>query len=417
MQNSNEFLYNYQKGVELLRQLKFKEALPYLEEALKYSRDLSVLVNLSTALQENGDFARSKELLQEAYEKVPETDVGNKAIVCYNMGNLLRDEGKNDESIKWYKEAISLRKNHRSQHYNLGQAYFATGDYDKALQQYEYILSHINGHDPDAKRGIELIQHLKKEGIMHSDSKGQKGMPPYKWRNQVAQQHFMEALKLSLMGGVPIEQLIAEFDEVLRLEPDNEDPGFWTYACKWYGAIALKERDPDLAERAIDMGKKALRLHEEGRHLDEKNLFVLYEALTKTYFLITGYDEAERYCKMALNIVPESESMNAVLNVIRKAQRLETSTEIDTPEEKKGCFIATAVYGSPSATPVILLRGFRDNILQRNSLGKIFIWIYYRLSPFFANVISKSESLKNFARVLIVKPALRIARSYQKYKS
>jgi len=416
MQNSNEFLYNYQKGAELLQQLKFKEALPYLEEALKYSRDSSVLVNLSTALQENGVFTRAKELLEEAYNTVPEIEKETRAMICYNMGNLLRDEGKSNESVKWYKEAISLRKNHKSQHYNLGSAYFALGDYDKALEQYDYVLDHIDSRNPDAMRGKELVLHLKKTGTKHPEHKEHKGMPPYKWRDSLAHQHFMEGLKLSLMGA-PKEQVKAEFDEALRREPDNEDSGFWSSACEAYAIVALKGRDPDLAKRSIDMGKKALRLHEEGRYLDEKNLFILYEALTKAYFLIADYDEAERYCKMALNIVPESQSMNAVLNVIRKAQRSETSTEMDTSQEKKGCFIATAVCGSPYAPPVILLRDFRDNILQKTLLGKIFIWIYYHLSPFFANAISKSEFLKKFARILIVKPALLVAKFLEKYKS
>jgi tetratricopeptide (TPR) repeat protein len=416
MQNSNEFLYNYRKGIELLQQLRFKEALPYLEEALKYSRDPSVLINLSTALQENGDFARAKELLEEANNTVPESEKETRAMICYNMGNLLRDEGNSNESIRWYKEAITLRKNHRSQHYNLGQAYFALGNYDKALEQYEYILSDLNNNDSDAKRGIELILHLKKTGIKHLEHKEHRKMPPYKWRNRVAQQHFMEALKLNLMDDVPIEQVIAEFDEVLRLEPDNEDSGFWTHACKWYGIIALKERDPDLAKQTIEMGKKALRLHEEGRYLDEKNLFVLYKALTKIYFLIADYEEAERYCKMALNIVPESESMNAVLNVIRKAQRSDTSIEVDTSEKKRGCFIATAVYGSPYAPAVVLLKDFRDNVLQRIFFGKMFIWIYYHLSPFFTIAIRKSELLKKLAETLVVKPALRVAKSFENSK-
>lgn len=416
MQNSNEFLYNYRKGVELLQQLRFKEALPYLEEASKYSRDPSVLINLSTALQENGDFARAKELLEEAYNTVPENEKETRATICYNMGNLLRDEANSNESIRWYKEAITLRKNHRSQHYNLGQAYFALGNYDRALEQYEYILSDINNNDLDAKRGIELILHLKKTGIKHLEHKEHREMPPYKWRNRAAQQHFMEALKLNLMGGVPIEKVIAEFDEVLRLEPDNEDSGFWTHACKWYGIIALEGRNPDLAIQAIEMGDKALKLHEEGRYLDEKNLFVLYEALTKVHFLITDYEEAERYCKMALNVVPESESMTAVLNVIRKAQRSETSIEVDTSEKKKGCFIATAVYGSTYAPEVVLLKDFRDNVLQRILFGKMFIWFYHQLSPFFAIAVEKSELLKKLAKALVVKPALRVAKSFENFK-
>lgn len=415
MQDSNEFLYNYQKGFELLQQMKFKEALPYLEEALKYSRDPSVLVILSTALHENGEFARAKELLLEAYDKVPETNIEDKAIICYNMGNLLRDEGKDNESIRWYKEAINLRKNHKSQHYNLGQAYFALGDYDKALEQYDYILTHINRNEPDALRGKELVLHLKKTGVKPLEHKERGGIPPYKWKDSLANQHFMEGMKFWLMGGVPIEQIKAEFDEVLRREPENEDQGFWTYACKTYAATAMQERDVELAKRAVEIGEKALRLHEQGRYLDEENLYVLYKALTSSYFLIDDYEHAEKYCKMALNIIPDDEILKDTLNFINKKKLPKNSETI--PSEKKSCFIATAVYGSLYAPPVILLRDFRDNILQKTLIGKMFILIYYHLSPFFANAISKSKLLKKFARILIVKPALRVAKSFEKYKN
>ena len=55
------------------------------------------------------------------------------------------------------------------------------------------------------------------------------------------------------------------------------------------------------------------------------------------------------------------------------------------PERPKkssnGCYIATAVYGSYDCPEVWVLRRFRDDVLYRNLLGRIFIKIYYALSP------------------------------------
>ena len=45
------------------------------------------------------------------------------------------------------------------------------------------------------------------------------------------------------------------------------------------------------------------------------------------------------------------------------------------------CFVATAVYGSDVAPEVVLLRQYRDDILLHNSVGKIFVRFYYKLSP------------------------------------
>lgn len=46
-----------------------------------------------------------------------------------------------------------------------------------------------------------------------------------------------------------------------------------------------------------------------------------------------------------------------------------------------GCYIATAVYGSYDCPEVWVLRRYRDNRLQKNTLGKLFVKVYYAVSP------------------------------------
>jgi len=46
-----------------------------------------------------------------------------------------------------------------------------------------------------------------------------------------------------------------------------------------------------------------------------------------------------------------------------------------------GCYVATAVYGSYDAPPVVTLRRFRDQQLAVTTAGRVFIRIYYALSP------------------------------------
>ena len=66
--------------------------------------------------------------------------------------------------------------------------------------------------------------------------------------------------------------------------------------------------------------------------------------------------------------------------------------------KKEGCFIATACYGDYNAYEVVVLRNYRDNILSKNLQGRIFIRVYYFLSPTIANLIGKSESAKKIIR-------------------
>lgn len=66
---------------------------------------------------------------------------------------------------------------------------------------------------------------------------------------------------------------------------------------------------------------------------------------------------------------------------------------------KEGCFIATACYGDYDAYEVIVLRKYRDNVLAPNIGGRLFIKLYYQLSPVLVRAIGNSERVKIFLRV------------------
>jgi len=63
------------------------------------------------------------------------------------------------------------------------------------------------------------------------------------------------------------------------------------------------------------------------------------------------------------------------------------------------CFIATAAYGSMLHPYVKILRDFRDRYLMPSELGRGFIKIYYKYSPWAADLISKHKVLKVVVRI------------------
>ena len=71
------------------------------------------------------------------------------------------------------------------------------------------------------------------------------------------------------------------------------------------------------------------------------------------------------------------------------------------------CFIATAVYESDEAPEVIILRKFRDDILNLSKLGQYFIKFYYFFSPPIAKFLSKKSKLKVIVRGKILTPFVR----------
>jgi len=86
------------------------------------------------------------------------------------------------------------------------------------------------------------------------------------------------------------------------------------------------------------------------------------------------------------------------------------SKNIDIPKIKlkkytsSGCFIATATLGSIDHPIVVDFQCFRDRVLLPNPIGKIFINIYYRFSPYLSELIKKYGFLQFLSLIFIIKP-------------
>jgi ribosomal protein L7/L12/tetratricopeptide (TPR) repeat protein len=60
-----------------------------------------------------------------------------------------------------------------------------------------------------------------------------------------------------------------------------------------------------------------------------------------------------------------------------------------------GCYIATAVYGSYDCPQVWTLRRYRDDILSKSWQGRVFTWLYYKVSPIVVRMFGKTEWFNN----------------------
>lgn len=70
-------------------------------------------------------------------------------------------------------------------------------------------------------------------------------------------------------------------------------------------------------------------------------------------------------------------------------------------KKKNGCYIATAVYGDYSAPEVMVLRRYRDEVLYRKSVGRLFIRIYYFLSPPIAKRLVNMKTLNGTVKKIL----------------
>jgi hypothetical protein len=84
------------------------------------------------------------------------------------------------------------------------------------------------------------------------------------------------------------------------------------------------------------------------------------------------------------------------ISVVEKNHGLIKSTD------KKGCFIATAVYGSHNALEVQQFYKLRDQVLAKSLPGRLFIRFYYSVSPSLAKWIDNRPLIKSFIKKYIL---------------
>ncbi len=76
-------------------------------------------------------------------------------------------------------------------------------------------------------------------------------------------------------------------------------------------------------------------------------------------------------------------------------------------KKTEGCFIATACYGDYDAAEVLVLRRYRDDVLQQTKTGRLLISLYYHISPSLARLIQRKASLKPIILHYILQPIVR----------
>jgi hypothetical protein len=127
--------------------------------------------------------------------------------------------------------------------------------------------------------------------------------------------------------------------------------------------------------------------------------------------LLRIYDTSESYgdrMKAAADKLAQFLKFTPVYpDIMRKAEMFSkmskhpsiVRTFIKNASESKGrCFIATSAFESPYADEVLVLQNWRDEVLLSRFSGRIFIKIYYMLSPPFAFVLDHLPFLKAIVR-------------------
>lgn len=107
-------------------------------------------------------------------------------------------------------------------------------------------------------------------------------------------------------------------------------------------------------------------------------------------------DYIEKRIREALAAIP-------VRRVSHPEDRHERRPDAPFDRGKKGCYIATCVYGSYDCPQVCVLRRFRDNYLEQSAFGHAFVRLYYAVSPKLAELFGKNRALRRVGRKILDK--------------
>ncbi|MFA5389189.1 MAG: PKD domain-containing protein [Candidatus Omnitrophota bacterium] len=118
------------------------------------------------------------------------------------------------------------------------------------------------------------------------------------------------------------------------------------------------------------------------------------------------YDESEEEWKILSdvllfpkeNIVTIKTNHFTVFGIAGVEKEKENIGSGDDASDETKCFIATAVFDSPSAREVIALRAFRDTYLLKSKVGQELVYLYYNFSSPIADYIKHRPLLKAFLR-------------------
>ena len=224
-------------GDDQLRRGNHGLAVAQYVHSLKIKPDQpSVLVNLGIAYGRAGNAARGCQILKDALQMAGSRS--RKGIIYCNLGELLGRQGKTDEAIHFYQQAVGFDVEQDLVYRSLGSFYLAAGRLDEAQTAFEMTLASqldmtlpyqymlyaaIEGHQDDATH-LSIIEEQLARGVRAKDlarydleivRRMQESNP------EIAKTHNHLGFIRARLGNTA--EAIRQFQRSLQIWPDNVD--------------------------------------------------------------------------------------------------------------------------------------------------------------------------------------------------
>ncbi|MBI3995256.1 MAG: tetratricopeptide repeat protein [Nitrospirae bacterium] len=188
--------------------------------------------NLGNALTRDGKLDEAIFHYQEALKIGPATFARRTYVVHNSMGSVLADQGKLSEAIDHYAEALRLSPNYAKAHNNWGLALEKQGKPEEAVRHYaEALRISPDFAEPHNNWGLVLDQQGRQdEAILHYQE-------ALRIKPKYAQPHNNWGLALEKQGKP--EEAVRHYAEALRISPDDAE------AHNNWGSVLVKQKKFD----------------------------------------------------------------------------------------------------------------------------------------------------------------------------
>ncbi|GEM_PF-3580408 len=204
------------------------------------------------------------------------------------------------------------------------------------------------------------------------------------------------------------------YSEAVDFLKESFSYGMTVIACYFAASIYEKSEEFKSYELAIEYFEKIANIQPTPKNTEFYSLDDWYQ-VNANYELGMIYttadqfidkEKAYKYFKKA-NTMGYNISEDEIKDIVEKIET-ENSYENSLPNaennknEKKssdGCYVATCVYGSYDCPEVWTLRRFRDYTLKENLFGRIFIKLYYSISPTAVKLFGKYKWFHNLFKM------------------
>ena len=271
---------------------QWRDTVTLYEYMLRLTPDLAPLhANLGAGFKSEGKLDEAISHFRQAIQLDPYD-----AESHYNLANALQLQGKLDEAISLYHKALRIKPNFAEAHNGLGIAMAAQGKLDEAISHYRQALQ-LKPDLPEAHYNLGLA--LKSQGKLDeaiSNYRQELQLMPYS-----VKAHNNLAIALQLRGRP--DEAISHYRQALRIEPDSAE-----IYINMGNALRLQGK----LDEAISQYREALRIN--------PNLAKAHNNLGTAISLQGNIDEGISHLFQALQLKPDYADAHFNLGCILQAE-------------------------------------------------------------------------------------------------